>query len=278
MIPHVLHLYWGRNKPLSFMRYMTVVSFSKLNPDWEIQVHYPVIDIREETQWSSCEHKTEYKHSGYDYFDALSKIQQVQMVDENFDWVSIPKGFSEIHKSDILRWKLLSTVGGVWSDFDILYINPLSSVDDLEYILCSHTNKKNEFVSRIGFLGSMKDGSLFAKAFDLSLQVIQKPKSYEIYQSLGRFVVDSVVSTFDFKNTAVWNMPLNSVYPMASHRVLILLYKPIARVPNADTFGIHWFGGFDFSTRQEERVKDERALKAESNKYLFSHMLKIWRK
>ena len=68
-IPKVIYLYWGRNQPLSWMRYMTVYSLSVLNRDWKIKIYYPIKTSFSITWVSSSYRHVDYK--GKDYFDDL---------------------------------------------------------------------------------------------------------------------------------------------------------------------------------------------------------------
>ena len=49
MIPKIAHFYWG-NEILPFLRYITIYSFSILNPDWEIKLYLPTKISKEENQ------------------------------------------------------------------------------------------------------------------------------------------------------------------------------------------------------------------------------------
>ena len=110
-IPRVLHLYWGRNKKLSFMKYLTAYSFSKQNPDWEIRVHFPKSPFIGEN-WADKTQKG-YNFKGADYFDKLSDIPNLTLhevdFDEDFDFDT---GIPEVFRSDLYRIKLLGDHGG----------------------------------------------------------------------------------------------------------------------------------------------------------------------
>ena len=55
-IPKIVHFYWG-NEKLSYLRYMSVYSFRKLNPDWKIKIHVPGALSMIAPTWGSNEQK-----------------------------------------------------------------------------------------------------------------------------------------------------------------------------------------------------------------------------
>jgi len=125
MIPKHLHLYWGGGKKLSYLRYLTVFSFVQLNPDWKITVWYPEKNTNI-SNWKTNEH-SKYCYNGIDYFYKLIDISpNVSLEKANMVGFS---DLSEVHKSDLHRWKILHEIGGWWSDFDILYFKPMASLN-----------------------------------------------------------------------------------------------------------------------------------------------------
>mgnify|MGYP000863621701 CR=1 FL=1 len=43
-IPKIVHFYWGKNNPLTFLQYLSVVSFREHNPGWKIKIYYPLLN------------------------------------------------------------------------------------------------------------------------------------------------------------------------------------------------------------------------------------------
>ena len=54
-IPKILHVYWGGSS-LPKLRYLTIESFAKYNPDWEVRVYVPATPV-EGHSWSTFEQK-----------------------------------------------------------------------------------------------------------------------------------------------------------------------------------------------------------------------------
>ena len=68
-VPKIFHVYWG-GSVLPYIRYATITSFKKFNPDWEIMFWYPKYPFVEYT-WNSTELK--YLIDCDDYLPELMK-------------------------------------------------------------------------------------------------------------------------------------------------------------------------------------------------------------
>ena len=73
MIPKTMKFFWG-NETLSWMRYMTLYSFRKLNPDWKIELHLcPPSTIKYKT-WLDGVQQDFFNFSGRDFTDKLNSL------------------------------------------------------------------------------------------------------------------------------------------------------------------------------------------------------------
>ena len=252
-IPRRLFLYWGRNKPLSFLRYMTVLSFSKLNPDWDILIYYPSNISYIET-WKTREQK-ENKYNGKDFFTELDNINNVITIESKFT----PK-ISEIFKSDIFRVHALATYGGVWSDFDILYTKPITrlhinSIENklVDAVICQH---KYSFA---GFLMSKAYSYTYCK---LAVNVLGAEATY--YTSILDNYYYDVFSNPLIEDVVV-NLDMESVYPISWEKPEGLLDNILQE---EHTIGIHWYAGSNImsSHEGEELCKCDSALCKEARR------------
>lgn len=249
MIPKILHLYWGRNNPLSLLRYMTVVSFAQLNPEWKIIIHYPK-DPYVGITWSSREHKVDM--SGVvNHFDSLMDIPGCEIQQADFGIIEPVDGIAEVMRSDLLRWKLLSEQGGWWSDFDILFIKPMSNlaIDNSVGVVGSYqqTRSRTKHWS-IGFLGS--DAGAFAEVFYKKVLSYALAKCDPVqYQSAGQAAYAPVIES-KLGDNRLCVLPPAIVYPVQSWEVNRLYLNNRKRIAR-NTIGIHWFGGFEKSQQFE---------------------------
>lgn len=274
-IPKILHLYWGRNKKLSFMRYVTARSFAKLNKDWEIRVYHPRQPCSREA-WQQPMHKN-YAYEGKDHFDDLHRIKNVTVEMVDFEKkLQVREKTPEVWKSDILRWHLLSTVGGVWSDFDIVYIKPMSAfaLNRLKYaethvILCNFS---------VGFLmGGGRGRKLYSRLFHSAMSRYETNLKYEGLGSLllrrfpllNKYPSEPVMKWHG--DTIIRNMPRGTVYPYLE---IEDFYKTGERLNrDRDTIGWHWLAGNSITPRYEN-VVDRQNIQQYSELSLVREMLR----
>lgn len=262
-IPKVLFLYWGRNKPLSLLRYTTIISFIRLNPDWKVIVFYPKHISYEET-WRGNEQKANF-YKGKDYFDELTNIIYTKEVDFNLTEKDgkDPRNMPEVFKSDMLRIYLLSKHGGVWSDFDIVFLKPMKDlyINTEEYsntgsVICYH----NKY-SFAGFLMSKKGSIVYTDMINNKYYI-----NIYSYTSILDCVYSDMFSKLDFlskvsndsiacKNTVykgelVVNLAIDTVYPIrwgdtdklvSDNKILL----------SDNTIGIHWYAGSNRLSQHE---------------------------
>jgi len=240
MIPKIAHFYWGLG-PMSFLQYMTVVSFNKHNPDYKINVYTP----KERSflyGWQNTECTQHIQYTGIDYFENLTKLSYINLEVVDFDKYEIKNDISEIHKSDYIRLIKLIEHGGIWSDFDILYIKPLNLSETADTIL---TFNGNYYL--IGFFGSTKNNDFFKSLLDKALQT-----NITGYQSIGSPMIKELYPSFSdiiktFPKLNVVNYPTTNLYAIEPHELHLLYNKEYIKAGEArvtdNVVGIHWFYG-----------------------------------
>lgn len=256
MIPDVLHLYWGRNRPLSYLRYLTVETFRRQNPGWEILVWQPQESCPTEP-WDSGEHSGAAAE-GEDWFPRLSELADLSRI---VDWSNY-SGMSEVHRSDLLRWRLLSERGGWWSDFDVLWLAPMPRVpEEAKAILFPYRDPRGRKIQSIGLLGGSGEvlwPDVHRWARRLAPSAIQ-------YQALGREAVESVL-----RRARVWDglveMDPDTVYPFRTEQEWRLFWKMRRLRLRPSTIGIHWYAGHRDSGWWERELANRESV--EKHKHL----------
>lgn len=237
-IPKILHVYWGGEK-LSYIRFLTVKTFIKHNPDWKVIFLYPK-QYTKTTSWFTYENKdTLSKYT--DLMPELKKLPvEFQEVDMNMYHIS--NNISEVHKSDFIRLIQLSQIGGLWSDMDIIYIKPMNEFylnlpenKDVETFICN-----NEYGHSIGFMMSSKENKFFESLSNLALGEYEP----HFYQTLGARLYNKHFSTMEaiYRLSSAINISMDVVYPSRAGDEADLLKANSIRVTNK-TLGIHWFAG-----------------------------------
>lgn len=258
-IPKIMHCYWGKNASLSYLRYLTVLTFSRLNPDWRIFVYYPEKPIKD-TPWDSPEHDIRYK--GECYFYDLGDIDNVSLRMVKFE-NDIP---SEVQRSDYLRWQLLCESGGLWSDMDILYLKPMTDLDlpnDIDSVVCSNEGKKG-FYYIIGFLLSTKDSGFFKAIHDKTNELLEKGDcDWRDYQFFGNRLVKRVHKKIP---DTTFSLPTQVIYPALSSNNNIVAGETIIF---SNTIGVHWYAGLKNSV-----INFERAISPNSQRFNRSFIMR----
>lgn len=125
-----MFFYWGGSS-LSWMRYMSIYSFRKLNPDWEV-ILYVSNNTTWRKTWNGQPDQDYYQYKRKNYIDKLKdinvKIEPVEFPKEIKP--NIQGDISPIHESCLFRYYQLYTNGGFYSDTDVLYFKPINDLYD----------------------------------------------------------------------------------------------------------------------------------------------------
>lgn len=221
MIPKIAHFYWG-NSVMPFMRVLTILSFKKQNPDWEIRLYSPKI-LSSSLPWKTGEHT--YSINAADYSHLLDDIPiVVDMTNYGFS-----NQLSEVRKSDIIRTYFLKEPGGLWSDMDIIYFKPINLDLNQEAYFCYSENG----IHHIGFLLGAPGNKPFTQLFE----VCKKSAPNSAYQAFGSDMYKRIIgSNFPYKNLST-----NVVYPLIWGPVVSKLVENIEPNFPQETIGVHWY-------------------------------------
>lgn len=246
-----MYFFWNSDV-LSWMRYMTLYSFRKMNPDWDMVLCLSQNNVKNK-EWHTCETQDFFNYKGSSYFNRLSEMNIV------IEPVKFPDDFkanmiSPVHESDLYRYYKLYNDGGFYSDMDILYFR---SMDDIynEITQCGadtilHTRQGN---ASIGFLGSKKD-NFFYKDLMVSALNVQGDKAYQsygvelIYSFCGitwkRCNDISNIIKSRYNELTVFIIPDHLVYQYDSERINHVFNNPLG-INNFDSkaIGYHWYAG-----------------------------------
>lgn len=251
-IPRILHLYWD-GSPMSYMQLLTVVTFNHYNPGWNIYVWMPESKYMNKT-WVGNENKVEYV--GKDYFRDLMTIGNISIQKLDFIKIGFLNDVSEVHKSDYMRYWALCKYGGIYADFDIIFIKPVFECfkdikkDNIDAVTIVYKSS----VFPIGFMMAKKD----SKFFNHILQNISKYYDKNQYESLGAalfrklFVCQEQIAD-KFPNTVILNQ--SSYLPYLWYEANEIFDTNINRIKD-DTIGIHWFNGASHSKKIQNMLDD----------------------
>jgi hypothetical protein len=121
MIPKKLHLFWA-GEPMSYLHTLTVDSFHKYNPDWQIILYLTgpkdsLKTIIDSPAYTGTDHY--FRLLTYDYL----KVKEIDLAEYD-----VPAGLNGAQVSDIVAYTVLHREGGVYCDFDVLWLRPWSDM------------------------------------------------------------------------------------------------------------------------------------------------------
>ena len=246
MIPKRMYFFWSGNA-MSWMRYMTLYSFRKMNPDWEMVLCLSQNDICTK-KWSIPESQDFLNYKGDNYFDSVSGL------DITIEPVKFPDVFkavitSPVHESDLYRYYKLYNDGGFYSDMDVLYFRPMDNIYDEIVQREANTVLYTCFDhSAIGFLGAEKDNPFYK---DLMVSALAT-KDATSYQAYGADLIYNFCGVCDIRNVVrnkyneliVFVIPDYLIYQYNCHMIKHAFSNSLG-VKDFDrrSIGYHWYAG-----------------------------------
>jgi hypothetical protein len=246
--PKLLHLYWDGSN-FSYMNLLTLVSFNKYHLYWKINVYCPKNPIKHKS-WLTQEQKSDY--TGADYFAELYKISNV--IVHQIDFMRLPfkhQDASEVIKSDFFRYYILNKYGGVWSDFDIMYINSLEK-------FYTGKSQKNMIIYRYGYVFPI--GLLICNRLNsvltMLLNVIELFYNKDNYQCLGASMFFKIFIQNHYMSTDLQIDNAKCYLPIKYNELHYLYENNSIKIKNlSDSFGVHWFNGSTESKNYQNNWK-----------------------
>jgi hypothetical protein len=259
-IPTTLITYFGAPK-LSYLRYLTLYSFRKFNPDWKIKLFKPKY-LTENLTWNTHENKEKYDRD-LCYFNKLEELN-IEIEEVDFNKFGLSNDMSEVHKSDFFRLQYLANNGGIWTDMDIIFFKSMDKANfnlqflsKLESIFCITTFTNTYNFHSIGFLGSKPKNEPFAFLYEKAKLKYDKNR----YESIGSDLYIKEFPSVDFiekvfKNKVI-NLTMDQVYHLNSFNI-DKIYNNSLRYQDVYNRGIgcHWYAGAPVSNKWEN-ILDE---------------------
>lgn len=181
-IPNLAFTYWDMSN-LSYLHFMTLFTFKKHHPDYDVVLYYPTKRVLQNT-WKSFENKEVYNDTSFLQCLNLLDIITIEIDFETFI-EDIPYYLSEVIKSDFFRLYVSKTSGGIWFDMDTFWINRIPKVFYAnEYNYFQDLKLLNEWYNKETVPYTEFKGK---KQFDLSYFVVCHAKQHEHEQNFAHF-------------------------------------------------------------------------------------------
>ena len=265
-IPKEIFFFWEGDK-MSWMRYMTLFSFRKFNPDWRILLYVNKNTTFKTNPWINKNVQDFFSYDGEDYFNKISELN-VEIVEWDIrdnDLIETDIEISPSQKSNFLKWYKLYETGGIYSDMDILWFKP---IDDFYNILSSNDYDtaicQTAYLS-IGLLASKKNNPLFKDIFLNGFNCFNS----EAYQTAGVLNIYDLFSEVSqpgvfneikarYPKIKPYNIPMNLVYFLNHTQIDYALEHSLSGADFSDeSIGYHWYAGHP-SVQKYNNVLTER--------------------
>ena len=240
MIPELVFTFW-EGKQFTYLHYLTVVTFKTYNPDIPLIVYLSETSD-ELVRWSSNEHSLEYNN--IIDINTVSNIKGVEIkrIDVNKE-LNYTNKLSPVWKSDIVRILKLYEHGGIYIDFDILFISKIPS-----YLF--HLEKEMAFntynnVINNAFIVSHKNSELCRVLLDNILNVLHHNMNNG-YQQFGPTLITKLIKNTSHEDK-VYYIPNDQTCPYLWNQMDTLFFSN-TDLTTKDTFCIHWYNGANSSS------------------------------
>ena len=245
-IPKKCHLYWDGGI-MSKYNVLTVISFHKLNPEWEIIIYTPKQDVKN----IKNTYVKQYKEK--DYFDEVKKLPYVVFKEIDLNDFRMPLNIHACSSSDIFRTNILYLYGGVYSDFDVLWYKPMEHIKkiesigdpfDFECVVCMYKHIKG--FHNVSIMVAEESSPYLKEIIEAQKQV--KPP-YD-HQSYGSVLLNSIFP--DYANVIEKHkrnlfVKYETFFPYSIYEMDRLYKKIDLSVLNNNVLAIHWFNGHELT-------------------------------
>jgi len=251
-LPKILHLFWD-GSPMSYLNYLTLETFYFYNSEWEIKIYTP-LSPPPPPNYTDGEQSEPY--TGPDYWDKASNLPYVDVYKMDITELGYPN-LPSVQQSDIFRWWVLASIGGIWSDFDILYTDSVPKT-----LLPKNYNSSSCYVHsreegghfKIGFLASYPGNDFFLSAlgtckykYNMLLARKESNSRLQDYQIFGKEIYDTLVGNLNNLKTnfpKTHNIECDLVYPVLSdNKSLKILFTENVKLDLSESIGVHWYNG-----------------------------------
>lgn len=273
-VPKIAFTFW-EGLQISWLHYLTVASFMKLNPSFEVRIYYSdkeenFIHGNESTATVNRIHA-----SGINITDTkcitindIAKLPGVKLIPIDLEAeYGLKFVTSPIHKADITRIIKLYEHGGIWFDFDVFFTKPIpdeimNSVADIHYFT---------------YYNTVATGLIVARPFTKAIRLIYNKCMEKInmrninndWQQFG----PTLWASSSFNNTHIFRDCIfranDEVYPYMWNEPQLFFRTNVDKITDK-TWCIHWYNGhsetrkfineFDIADIKSERSIFEREL------------------
>jgi mannosyltransferase OCH1-like enzyme len=236
-IPKIAFTFWEGSQ-FTYMHALTIVTFQKYNPDFKIIIYISYKKDNTLVMWSTNEQKKQYNNI-YD-INLLKNIPNIEFIEVdlckllNYDGI-----LSSVWKSDIIRLMKLYEHGGMYIDFDILFIKKVpESLFVMDKIMFNTYHK----VINNAIIISNKNNHILKILIDEIMKIINDGNIKDIYMQFGPTLITKVIKGNKELENDVYYIPNDMTCPYLWNEMDKLFLTNIDKITK-NTFCIHWYNG-----------------------------------
>ena len=247
-IPKLCHIYWDKS-PMALLQIFTVVSFHKYNPDWKIIVYLTKQSYKE---LGPNIYVPDY--TGPDYFYMIEKLDYVEIKEIDLVEYGVPLDAHSCQGSDNFRREILYREGGVYSDFDVIWLKPMSEFVNIDCI-----GDANDFESIVSFYeythGFHNVSNLISESGSSYIYSLieeqRKVKPPYDHQAFGSVMLNNKypdLNSITSKFPRILAIKYETFYPYNTfHMDKLFVHEDLNPLNSKNVMCIHWFNGNGFS-------------------------------
>lgn len=251
--PKIFHYYWDDFRKFTFMNLYSLKTSKHYHPDY-IHIIWCPINIYDKITWNEFCHKEDVEYDN-NFMDEIKELNiKIIKIDISL-FLNIDNEISEIHKSDLFRYKILNTFGGIWSDLDIVYIKKITDVINFDFtnilFKCFHPIYKNIIYYPIGLLLSKRKNNFYSNLLNI---VIIKFFDSNRYQCIGSEMFKILFESKKYLDVILLDETIYMNYIWCNINELFIGYtENIKDLDN--TIGFHWFNGSNETKKYLKEIK-----------------------
>jgi len=248
-IPKIAHLVWFGDQHMPLINVFTITSFHRLNPDWEIRVY---TSKQGNKDFGTLEWIPPYV--GEDYFPLIREMNFVDIIEVDLKDFDCPVQAHVIAMTDVFRQQVLFREGGIYSDFDVIWLRPMSYFSELDCI-----GNTNDFQCTISYFNTedghhnvsniiAEKGNEFMKYTLSKCSDVKAPYSH---QAFGTDMFNSLfprAKDINQKFDRMLYLKYETFFPYGIYNLIDLFQRhEIEPAYQPNVMAVHWFGGHPFA-------------------------------
>jgi hypothetical protein len=237
IIPKIAFTFWEGNQ-FTYLHALTIKTFQKHNPDFRIIIYISYKKDENVVMWSSSEQKKKYNNL-YD-INLLKNIPNVEFIEVDLNKILSYDGvLSSVWKSDIIRLLKLYEHGGMYIDFDILFIKKVpESLFNIDKIMF---NTYENIINNAVIIANKRNNILKILIYEI-LKIITSNNIKDSYMQFGPVLITRIVYNNKNLEKDVYYIPNDMTCPYLWNEMDKLFLTNIDQITK-DTFCIHWYNG-----------------------------------